>query len=214
MRKATRTVAMWLGLVAGIAGLEHGYFEILQGNTRPASLMFPSWGPQQCDPARIWHACEPAMSILPNVLVTGIITVLLGLAMMVWSATGMQRKHGGLVLILFSVVFLLFGGGFFPPIIGLVGGVAGAQISKPPPGKPGSLARFATRLWPWPLVIFLVWVLGQFLVGYLFNDFLKSIMGLSLLLILTMLPLSVYTGYAHDAASQSQQGGCNATLGE
>ena len=45
MRKATKTVAMWFGIVAGIAGLEHGYFEILQGNTRPASLaFFPSMG--------------------------------------------------------------------------------------------------------------------------------------------------------------------------
>jgi hypothetical protein len=199
MRQATRIVATYFGVIAGIAGLEHGYFEILQGNTRPASLMFPSMGPP-CVPEQIWNACEPAMSILPNFLVTGIITVLLGLAMMVWSAAFAQRKHGGLVLILLSIVFLLFGGGFFPPIIGLVGGAAGTQINKPLTGKPGSVTRFAARLWPWPLVILMVWVLGQFPVGYFFNDFLKSIMGLGLLLILTMLPLSVYTGYAHDAA--------------
>jgi hypothetical protein len=29
MRRATRTVAMWLGMAAGLAGLEHGYSEIL-----------------------------------------------------------------------------------------------------------------------------------------------------------------------------------------
>ena len=146
------------------------------------------------------------MSILPNLPVTGIITVLLGLAMMVWSAALVQRKHGGLVLILLSIIFLLFGGGFFPPLIGLIGGAAGTQINKPLTGKPGSLTRFAAKLWPWPLVIFLVWVLGQFPVGYFFNDFLKSIMGLGLLLILTMLPLSVYAGYAHDVVGQPQQG--------
>jgi NADPH:quinone reductase len=42
VRKATRTIAVSLGIVAGIAGLEHGYFEILQGSTRPASLAFPA----------------------------------------------------------------------------------------------------------------------------------------------------------------------------
>jgi len=52
--------------------------------------------------------------------------------------------------------------------------------------------------------IYWVWVLGQFPVGYFFNDFLKSIMGFGLLLILASLPLSVYTGYARDAAGQSQ----------
>ena len=198
MRKATKAVAMWFGIVAGIAGLEHGYFEILQGSTRPASLMFSSWG-LPCVPEKIWHACEPAMSILPNFLITGILAMLLSLAMMAWSAGFIQRKQGGLVLILLSIALLLFGGGFFPPIIGLVGGVAGMQINKPITGQPGSVTRFAAKLWPWPLVIFLVWVLGQFPVGYLFNDFLTSIMGFGLLLILTSLPLSVYVGYAHDA---------------
>jgi hypothetical protein len=205
MRKATKTVATWLGIIAGIAGLEHGYFEILQGNTRPASLAFPSWGADICDPAKLWHACEPAMSILPNFMVTGIITVLLGLAVMVWSAAFMQRKNGGMVLILLSVALLLFGGGFFPPLIGLIGSQAGTQIHKPLPQKAsGGLLHFAAQLWPWPLVILIVWLLGQFPVGYFFNDFLKSIIGYGLLVILTMLPLSSYTAYAYDAHTITQ----------
>ena len=203
MRKATKTVATWLGILAGIAGLEHGYFEILQGNTRPDSLAFPSWGPQQCDPAVIWHACEPAMSILPNFLVSGIITVLLSLLVMAWSAAFVQRKHGGRVLILLSIALLLFGGGFFPPLIGLVGGAAGTQINKPLSGKPGRVTRWVARLWPWPLVLLVGWLLAQFPIGYFFNDALKSVMGFVLLFIVTFLPLSVYVGYAHDAAEAS-----------
>jgi len=202
MRKATKTTASWLGILAGIAGLEHGYFETLQGNIRPASMVFPSWGLQQCDPAKIWHACEPAMSILPNFLVTGIITVLLALAIMVWSAGFVQRKNGGSVLMLLSIAFLLFGGGFFPPIIGLAGGVAGIQINQPVSDRPGNITCFVARLWPWTLVVFIAWSLGQFLIGYFFNDFLTSIMGFSLLLILGSLLLSVYTAYAHDVTRQ------------
>lgn len=204
MRKATKTVATWFGVTAGIAGLEHGYFETLQGNTRPVALAFPSWGPQQCDPAKIWHACEPAMSILPNFLITGILAMLLSLAIIVWSGWFVQRRQGGLVLILLSIALLLFGGGFFPPIIALVGGLAGTQINRPLSGRPTTLTRFVARLWPWTLVIFVSWTLGQFPVGYFFNDFLKGIMYFSLLLILTSLPLSVYTAYAHDAVEQSR----------
>jgi hypothetical protein len=37
MRKATQIVAASFGFIAGIAGLEHGYFEFLQGNARPVS---------------------------------------------------------------------------------------------------------------------------------------------------------------------------------
>jgi hypothetical protein len=143
------------------------------------------------------------MSILPNFLVMGILTVLLGLAVIAWSAGFVARKHGGLVLILLSVALLLFGGGFFPPLIGMVGGAAGTQINRPLSGRAGSVTRFAAKLWPWSLVILIVCLLAQIPVGYFFNDFLKSIMAYVLLLILISLPLAVYTGYAYDAVNES-----------
>jgi hypothetical protein len=198
MRKATKTVATWLGVVAGIAGLEHGYFEFLQGNTTTPGLAFPSWGPP-CIPEEIWHACEPAMSIIPNFLITGILAMLLSLALIVWAVWFVQRRHGGWVQMALSVLLLLFGGGFFPPIVGFVGGLAGTQIHRPLLGRPTRLTLFTAKLWPWTLVIFIAWMLGQFPFGYFFNDFLHSIMYISLLAILTSLPLSVYTAYAYDA---------------
>ncbi len=198
MRKATKTVATWLGIVAGIAGLEHGYFEFLQGNTHPPSVAFPSWGPP-CVPDEIWHACEPAMSIIPNFLITGILAMLLSLILIVWAGWFIQIRNGGWVQMALSVLLLLFGGGFFPPIIAFVGGLAGTQINRPLVGQPARMTRLADRLWPWSLVIFVAWTLGQFPFGYFFNDFLKSIMYVSLLVILTSLPLAVYTAYAYDA---------------
>ena len=198
MRKATKTTATWLGIAAGVAGLEHGYYEILQGSTRPESLMIASMGPP-CVPEEIWNACEPAMTIIPNYLVTGILAMLLGLAMIIWSAAFIQREHSGLVLILLSIGLLLFGGGLFPPLIGLIGGAAGTVINKPITREPGNITTLAAKLWPWPLVILMTWLLGQFLVGYFFNDLLMSSMAWGLFLVLSMLPLSVYTAYAHDA---------------
>lgn len=198
MRKATKTVATWFGATAGIAGLEHGYFEILQGNTQPEGLMIASMG-SPCIPEEIWNACEPAMTIIPNFFITGVLAVVIGLFIAIWSVTFVQRKHGGLVIILLSIVLLLVGGGLFPPLIGIIGGIAGTKINKPVTGKqPSRISRFAAKLWPWPLVIFLAWVFGQFPVGHFFNDFLQSIMGYGVLLILLMLPLSIYTAYARD----------------
>lgn len=198
MRKATQTVAIWFGISAGIAGLEHGYFEILHGNTKPESVMIASIGPP-CVPEEVWNACEPAMTITPNFLVTGILAVIIGLLVFIWSGAFVQRKHGGTVLIFLSVALLLFGGGLFPPLIGIIGGLAGTKINKPLAGKKiNGILRFAAKLWPWPLVVFLVWVWGQWLFGYFYNDFLQSIMGYGVLLILLMLPLSVYTAFARD----------------
>jgi len=198
MRKATKTVATWFGVSAGIAGLEHGYFEILRGNTQPENLMIASMGPP-CVPEEIWNACEPAMTIIPNFLITGILAVIIGLLIAIWSVFFVQRKHGGLVLILLSVTLLLFGGGLFPPLIGIVGGIAGTKVNKPiNRKKPDSVLGFAAKLWPLPLVIFLVWIWGQWLVGYLYNDFLQRIMGYGVFLIILMLPLSVFTAFARD----------------
>jgi len=200
MRKATRTVAATFGVLAGIAGLGHGVTEILQGNVRPASFMFASIG-APCVPEKAWHACEPAMTLLPNLLIAGVLSVLMGLVLMVWSVAFIHRRNGGSLLILLSFILLMVGGGFFPPLIGIAGGIAGTFINKPLGDKPaGNLVRFTSRLWPWPLIILVVWSMGQYLVGYLANDFLKSIMGFALLLILIPLPLSIYTGYTHDKA--------------
>jgi hypothetical protein len=198
MRRATRVVASLLGVVAGIAGIGHGYFETLQGNVRPDSLMISSIGPP-CEPEKVWNACEPAMTVIPSFLVTGILAIIIGLAVLIWAAAFVQRKNGGVVLILLSIALLLFGGGFFPPLIGIIAGVAGAKINAPLAGQPGSVLRFFAKMWPWPLVIFLVWVFGQLIVGYFFNEFMQKNGYLSLLLIVGLLPLSVFTGYAYDS---------------
>ncbi len=201
MRKATKTVATWFGIAAGIAGIEHGYFEILQGNSHPESLMIASIGPP-CVPEEIWNACEPAITIIPNYLATGIMAVIISLVILIWSIAFIQRKYGGAVLILLSIALLLFGGGLFPPLIGIVGGIAGLKINKPLGDKqPGSILRFMANLWPWPLFIFMVWVLGQWVVGYFFNDFMQQAMYFGVLLILAALPLSVITAYAYDLRS-------------
>ena len=198
MKKATKTVATWFGIAAGGAGIEHGIFEILRGSTRPEGLMIESMGPP-CVPEEIWNACEPAMTVIPNFLITGILAVTIGLAILLWSIFFIQRKYGGVGLILLSVALLLFGGGIFPPVIGIVGGIAGMKINKPLDGnQPGSLTRFAAKLWPWPLVIFIAWVLGQWVVGHFYNDFLMAYMIYGVILILVTLALSVYSAYAYD----------------
>jgi len=201
MRKATKTVATWFGIAAGGAGIEHGIFEILQGNTTPDNLMITSMGPP-CVPEEIWNACEPAMTIIPNFLITGILATIIGLAILVWAILFIQRKYGGLGFILLSIALLLFGGGLFPPLIGIVGGVAGVKVNKSLTGKQlGAITRLAAKLWPWPLVIFLSWIIGQWVLGYFFNDFMQQAMYFGLVLIFVTLPLSVYSAYAVDLQS-------------
>jgi hypothetical protein len=198
MRKATRIVASLLGLFAGFGGPEHGYFEILRGNVRPDSLMIASMGPP-CDPETVWHACEPAMTVVSSFLVTGILATVVGVVTMIWAAAFVHRRHGGLVLILLSIALLLLGGGLFPPVIGIVAGAVATRINRPVTRRPGSVLSFLSKLWPWALAAFFVWAFGQFVVGYFFNDLLMQSGFLSPLLMLGLLVLSILSGYAYDA---------------
>ena len=164
MRKATRIIAASFGLFAGFGGLEHGYFETLQGNVRPGSILIASMGPP-CVPEATWHACEPAMTIVPNFLVTGIPAMVLGLLTMLWAAAFVQRPQGGAILALLSLGLLLFGGRIFPPLIGIIGGVAGTRINTGLNKQPGPVWRTLAKLWPWTLVVFFVLLFGQFPTG-------------------------------------------------
>jgi hypothetical protein len=201
MRKATRIIAASLGVFAGFGGPEHGYFEILQGNVRPDSLMIASIGPP-CEPEEVWNLCEPAMTIVPSFLITGILATILGIITMIWAARFVHKKNGPLVLILLSVALLLFGGGFFPPVIGIVGGLVATRINAPlkeqPRRPPGRISRFLAGLWPWSLVAFFTWLFGQFVIGHFFNDFLMESGFLAPLLILGLMILSIASGFARD----------------
>lgn len=200
MRKAARIVATALGIFAAIGGLEHGYFEVLQGHVRPESLMIASIGPP-CDPERVWHACEPAMTIVPSFLVSGILTLIFSLILLVWSPAFVHRKRGGLVQILLSIGLLLVGGGIFPPVIGIIGGAIGTRINVPVTRRPASVSRFLARLWPWPLILFFSWALLQFPVGYLFNEFMMTTGFFVPLLILGLMVLTILSALAYDATA-------------
>ena len=201
MRRATRISASVLGLTAGLAGIEHGIFEVLQGNARSEGLMISSIGPP-CVPELSWNQCEPAMTVIPSFLVTGILAILLGLIITLWSAFFLQKKRGGLILILLCIPLLLFGGGIFPSLIGVIAGALGTRIHKPlnPEGSrlSGGLLRFLAVLWPWVLGLYVVWVLGQWIIGHFFNDWLLANGYLIIVMVLGSLLLTVITTYARD----------------
>lgn len=201
MRKATRIVTASLGLLAGFGGPEHGYFEIQRGHIKPNSLIIASMGPP-CVPEEIWNACEPAMTIVPSFLVTGILAILVGIFTMVWSAVFINRKRSGVVLYLLSVLLLLVGGGLFPPFIGFIGGLSALSIHKPfakaPQNAGKTIINILAVLWPWPLVAFFTWIFGQFIVGHYFNDFLLNSGFLIPALILGLMTLSLLSAYAYD----------------
>jgi len=71
-------------------------------------------------------AGEPALTVLPNLVFSGVLTVITALVLAIWSVAFVQRRGGGLVLILLSMALLLVGG-LAPPLVGLILGIAGCM---------------------------------------------------------------------------------------
>jgi hypothetical protein len=154
--RATRVVISIFGVLAGLAAIEHGIGEIRQGPARPTSLLIQSWPDTR---AFTVVAGEPALTVLPNYFVSGILTVIIAVALCIWSIAFVQRRGGGLVLILLSMLLLLTGGGLGPPLIGVILGVAAIRMH--------SVARHEMRRWLVPLARGWQWILAIGVAGYL-----------------------------------------------
>ncbi len=179
---AARTVASLFGVLAGIGGLTHGVGEVLQGNVRPEGLFVNSW---TRGPIATNMGGEPGITIVPNMLVAGLLTILVSLTTLVWAAFFVRRKHGGRILIALSTVMLVVGGGVGPPLLGILAGAAGTQIDAPLSrwGRrlSGSARHFLAALWP--LAFAVAAVSGSFLVvGSLILVFLFGVNNAALFL--------------------------------
>jgi hypothetical protein len=160
MNKATRVYASTFGAVMALAGIEHGLGEILQGNLAPPGALILSWPDSEFFSSL---GGEPALTIVPNLLLSGILTVLVTSALLLWAVLFIHKKNGGLVMVLLSTAMLLVGGGIFPPIFGVLIGVVATRIHSPllwwRAHLSNDLRRFLTRLWPWSYTLcILAWL--------------------------------------------------------
>jgi hypothetical protein len=125
---ATRVVASTLGALVGLAGIEHGFFEILQGNVKPDGLLVDAIGSAQ----RFWeYSSEPALTIVPNMLLSGILAIIIGIVVTIWATYYVDRKYGARVLMLLSIILWLVGGGFAPVFMAIFAFIAASRIDRP-----------------------------------------------------------------------------------
>lgn len=208
MSNATKVTVSTFGVIMGLAGLEHGIGEVLQGNVAPQAVMIQSWPESEFFRS---VAGEPAMTIVPNLLATGILAILFSLIYLVWAIRFVQRKHGGLVMMLLAVVMLLVGGGIFPPVIGIMIGALGTRINAPltwrRTHRSVGLWYFSEKVWPWAFVACLIaWLLlfpGVNILGYFFGVNDPNLTVILILFALGSLLLTILTGFAHDSLQPS-----------
>lgn len=153
MNHSTRTIVATIGVILALAGLDHGIFEILQGSKPASGLIIQAIGPEQ----NLWGT-EEAFTIVPNFLVTGILAVLVSLAMIVWSVGFVHTKHGATVLGLLFIALFLVGGGIAAQIMfAPVTWASATRINQPliwwRKVLPEGLRRGLARIWPVTLTL-------------------------------------------------------------
>lgn len=125
-----------LSTALAVAGFHHGLFEALQGNAPTPGAFINSIGPAH---VRWKHGTDPALTVLPTFLATGLASMAVSVVIAVWSFTGLRTANGATVLLALFVVLTLVGGGIGHILFFVTVWAYATRVRRP-------VARLARRL--------------------------------------------------------------------
>ena len=125
MVSVTRAAASIIGIASGLIGAYHGYNETLQGSIAPSGIFINAIGPP-CQ----GNACFPAMTVVPNFFYAGVLSIVVSLVVLLMAVAFVQRKNSGIWMIGLAILQLLVGGGFLPPVLGIVSGIIMTRLKR------------------------------------------------------------------------------------
>lgn len=146
---ATRIITSTIGVVFGFGGINHGFFEFLQGNQPTEGLIIQAIGPEQ----RFWElGTEEAFTLVPNFMITGLMAMLVGSIIIIWSLRYLETEHGSSVFLGLFILLFLVGGGIGQLVFFLPAWAFSTRMNKPLTWwrrvLPASLWPYLSRLWP------------------------------------------------------------------
>jgi hypothetical protein len=135
--------------------MEHGFLETLQGNSMPSGLVIDAIGPAQ----KLWAgATEPAFTVVPNFLLSGILAMTVGLLVTIWAVVFIEKNYGPIILLLLSIVLFMVGGGSPPIFLGVIASIVATRINKPLKWWRAHLSAntrgFLAKSWLWSILVF------------------------------------------------------------
>jgi len=152
---ATRVIVSTLGILLAVGGMDHGFFEALQGNKPTQGLIVHAIGEQN----RMWaYGTEDAFTLIPNFLISGLAAIAVSASIMVWSVGFVHKKNGSLVFLLLSVLLFLVGGGVAQILFFTLAWAVSTRINKPLTWLravvPDGVRAVLANLWLWLLIAF------------------------------------------------------------
>jgi len=140
-----------LGTVIGVSGAIHGVHSILKGNTPTGGMLLPAIG---------------AFTIVQNYLITGILAVGLGMAVVVWSIAFIDRRYGPAVFLALCAGLFLVGGGIAEIAFIVLTALLSTRIHDPldrwQRAAGSRLGLALAELWPYAITL----AFSVFLIGY------------------------------------------------
>ena len=145
---ATRVIATTIGVIFGFSGINHGFFEFLQGNTATDGLVIQAIGEAQ----RFWAlGTEEAFTLIPNFMISGYLSMMVGLAVIIWSLWYLPTKHGRTVFLLLFIILFLVGGGIGQIAFFIPAWAFATRMDKPltwwKKALPESFCTILSKLW-------------------------------------------------------------------
>ena len=152
---ATRVIATSIGVFFGLfSAVNHGFFEVLQGSKPTGGLLIDAIGEAQ----RFWPlGGEPAFTLIPNFMITGIASMIVGMAVAIWSIWFLPTRHGRTVFLGLFILSFLVGGGIGQVFFFIPAWAFATRMNKPLTWwrkvLPRSTWSFLSRLWIVTLVL-------------------------------------------------------------
>jgi hypothetical protein len=202
MNRVTSTLFLTLGILAGVMGIEHGIGEVLEGYRPTDGVFILSW-PDSAFFAIM--AGEPAMTIIPNYLVTGVLAIFFSGAFLIVLMKPALAGNDMLKLFALLILMLLTGGGFGPPILGIIAVLIALKRNsqlKAWSRLPFKLHSVLSRLWPWSFGLCLLgWLMlfpGAAFIAYLTGMDHALLMGIPILVAFLFIPITLLLGFSRD----------------
>jgi len=154
INRASHAVVTVLGVLLGISSIDHGVFEMMQGNHPTPGNLIKAQGPGHM--WSVWtQGSEPAFTLVHNFLLTGALATLAGLLLVLWSLRFFSRRQGAAGFLLLSVFSYVVGGGLAQLYLFLLNWLVATRLRSSLAFwrwiLPPLLRRILRRCWPWTL---------------------------------------------------------------
>lgn len=208
---ATKTNTSAFAVLCGLSGLIAGVFEILQGNVATEGFVISTIGPS----SNAWQtytlseimATYSAVSIIPNFLLTGVLALVVSVAIILWGIKYVGLRWWIPIFLLLSLVQLLVGGSFVMDLA-LITALVASRIGRP---SKWLRRRFSLRTktgiaasWPYALIAYslvAMLLLTITVVGVFDDKILRWIEPAAGMMFLPLLWM-IFAGRVHDHLEQ------------